>query len=55
MTVTSAKISSVLTDEVSSASTHTSQLQDVQRRHPAAHWHLECQVGLYVALQLREA
>jgi hypothetical protein len=53
VTVTSAKISSVFTDEVSSASTDTSHLQAVQRRHSAAPWHLERQV--YVALQLREA
>jgi hypothetical protein len=36
MTVTSAKISSVFTDEVSSASTDTSHLQAVQRRYSAA-------------------
>jgi hypothetical protein len=53
MTVTSAKISSVFTDEVSSASTGTSHLQTVQRRHSAAPWRLECQV--YVVLQLRDA
>jgi hypothetical protein len=53
VTVTSAKISSVFTDEVSSASTDTSHLQTVQRRHSAAPWHLERRV--YVALQLREA
>jgi hypothetical protein len=53
MTVTSAKISYEFTDEVSSASTGTSQLRAVQRRHSAVPWHLECQV--YVALQLREA
>jgi hypothetical protein len=44
MTVTSAKISSVFTDEVSSASTGTSRLQAVLRRHSPAPWHLECQV-----------
>jgi hypothetical protein len=44
MTVTSAKISSVFTDEVSSASADTSHLQAVQRRHSAAPWQLEYQV-----------
>jgi hypothetical protein len=53
VTVISAKISSVFTDEVSSASTGTSHLQTVQRQHSAAPWHLERQV--YVALQLGEA
>jgi hypothetical protein len=55
VTVTSAKISSVFTDEVSSASTDTSHLQTVQRRHSAAPWHLERRVNRYVGLQLREA
>jgi hypothetical protein len=53
VTVTSAKVPSVFTDEVSSASTDTSHLQAVQERHSAAPWHLDPQV--YVALQLREA
>jgi hypothetical protein len=52
VTVTSAKISSVFTDEVSSASTETSYLQAVQRRHSAAPWDLELLV--YVALQLKK-
>jgi hypothetical protein len=53
VTVTSTKMSSVFIDEVSSASTNTTHLQAVQRRHSAAPWHLERQV--YVALQLKEA
>jgi hypothetical protein len=53
VTVTSAKISSVFTDKVSSASTGTSHLQAVQRRHSAAPWQFECQV--YMVFQLREA
>jgi hypothetical protein len=51
-TVTSAKISSIFTDEVSPASTDTPHLQAVQR-HSAASWQFKCRV--FVALQLREA
>jgi hypothetical protein len=53
VTVTSAKISSVFTDEISSASTDTSHLQAIQRRRSVASWHLKCQV--YVVLQRSEA
>jgi hypothetical protein len=53
VTVTSVKIYSVFTDEVSSASINTPHLQTVQRRHSAAPWHLERRVS--VSLQRREA
>jgi hypothetical protein len=44
VTVTSAKMSYVFTEQVSSARTNTSHLQIVQKRLSAAPWHLERQV-----------
>jgi hypothetical protein len=53
VTVTTVKIYSVFSDEVSSASTDTPHSQTGKGRHSTTPWHLERWVS--VALQLSEA